>query len=543
MMMKRFSIFVIGAMLLAGCSQRAKCDDQLSIIPQPTKVDQMAGCFTMTPQLSIVCDSSFDFDIALEQLNNYLEPIFHKNLSVIRSDEPLNGFFNVFCDPTLPSEGYRLRVDQHGVMLEAGSSAGALYGVETWRQLLPHINIGVRYDEVEIPFLEIEDAPRMKYRGVMLDVARHFFTVEEVEEVIDIMAMHKFNRLHLHLTDDQGWRIEIKAYPRLTEFGSIRQQTIIGRDPNGEYDASTPFDNTPYGGFYTQDDIRHLVDYAARHAIEVIPEIEFPGHAVAALASYPSLSCTQEQYEVRQSWDIDDRVFCVGRESTFAFMENVLKEVIDLFPSEYIHIGGDECPTKMWAKCAHCQTLMHREHLTSLRELQGYATRRVEQFLMEHHRKLIAWDEVLDGGVTPSTIVMSWRGTEGGVKAARQGNSVVMSPTTYCYFDYYQSEAKDAEPLAWGGFLPVEKVYEFDPCEGLTAKECESVLGVQANLWTEYIPTLCQAEYMLLPRLAALSEVGWCVEKGSFDDFKQRLPRLVGLYDYSGYNYAKHVME
>lgn len=283
-----------------------------------------------------------------------------------------------------------------------------------------------------------------------------------------------------------------------------------------------------------------MVDYAARRFITVIPEIEFPGHAVAALASYPWLSCTGEQYEVRQTWDIDDRVFCPGREETFEFIEGVLDEVIGLFPSKYIHIGGDECPTKMWEQCPRCRARMRAEGLTRPRQLQGYATVRVERFLQRHGRELIGWDEVLDGGVSPTAIVMSWRGTEGGIRAARQGNRVIMAPTTHCYFDYYQTDDTAREPLAWGGYLPLGQVYAFDPAEGLSSDERQFLLGVQANLWTEYIPDFDQAQYMLLPRLGALAEVGWGTATDDYEGFVRRMRRLTGLYDACGYRYARH---
>ena len=365
----------------------------------------------------------------------------------------------------------------------------------------------------------IDDRPALAYRGLMLDVARHFFTVEEVKRTLDLLALHKMNVFHWHLTDDQGWRIEIERYPELTRTGAVRRRTLIGRDPGGEYDATCRYDETPYGGYYTQEEIREVVDYAARRFITVIPEIEFPGHAVAALASYPWLSCTGERYEVRQTWDIDDRVFCPGRETTFEFIEHVLEEVIGLFPSEYVHIGGDECPTTLWERCPRCRARMRAEGLASPRQLQGYATARVERFLQRHGRRLIGWDELLEGGVSPTAVVMSWRGTEGGIRAAKQGNRVIMAPTTHCYLDYYQSADTAAEPLAWGGFLPLEKVYSFDPLEGLTSDEARFVLGVQANLWTEYIPDFGQAHTAPPPRLSALAEAGRNPQEKDYDLF------------------------
>ena len=532
------SIFCFCLLLLFGtsCQRKAVPSQTACVIPQPLHISSDDGYFSLSDSMRVVLVGTDDFDQAQEALGCVFNSLYHAAPSVQDAMQVEQGAFNLVCDPALSSESYRLKINPQGVVITASDAHGAFYGVQTLRQLLIPTPDSCGY---VLPFVQIEDAPRLAYRGLMLDVARHFFSVEDVKQIIDIMALHKLNRLHLHLTDDQGWRIEIKRYPRLTEFGSVRLRTIIGKDPNGEYDESTPFDDQPYGGFYTQDDVREILRYAAQHCIEVIPEIEFTGHAVSALASYPWLSCTGEQYEVRQSWDIDDRVYCVGKESTFEFMQNVLLEVMDLFPSPYIHIGGDECPTKMWAKCPHCQALMKREKMSSLRSLQGYATLRIEKFLHEHGRKLIGWDEMLDSGVSPSTVVMSWRGIEGGIKAAQQGNYVVMSPTTYCYFDYYQSQDHTKEPLAWGGYLPLEQVYEFDPFEGLDAQQATYVLGIQANLWSEYIPTLSQAEYMLLPRLAALSEVAWSHSSQDYSDFKNRLQHLCTLYDQAGYVYAR----
>ena len=414
--------------------------------------------------------------------------------------------------------------------------------MQTLRQLLP----AAAYEAddvraVELPVVTIEDKPCLGYRGMMLDVGRHFFTVDEVKEALDIMALHKLNVFHWHLTDDQGWRIEIRKYPKLTEIGSVRSRTLIGRDPGGTYDENCKFDETPYGGYYTQDEIRDVVNYAAERFITVIPEIEFPGHAVGALASYPWLGCTGEQYEVRQTWDIDDRVFCIGKETTFEFIEGVLEEVLELFPSEYIHIGGDECPTVMWKKCPHCKARMKAERLKRPRRLQNYATARVEKFLNAHGRRLIGWDEILEGEVTPTATIMSWRGAEGGIKAAKMGNHAIMAPTTHCYLDYYQTRDTAGEPLAIGGYLPVEKVYSLDPFEMLTADEQRCILGVQANLWTEYIATWPHAEYMLLPRLSALAEVGWSLDRKDYGDYLRRVRRLAKIYDACGYNYAKHI--
>ena len=523
---------LIALSTFAACHQ----DRILPVVPQPQEVTFSSGQFVARPSTHIVVpehEASGTFLPGL--LNAYFKEHFPEALEVVASDQLQADAINLRLNPELPREGYELKVRTHNIELAGGSDAGLLYGIQTLLQMF-----SAGQDGVSASAAQITDWPEFGYRGFMLDAARHFFTVDEVKELLDIMTLHKMNVVHWHLTDDQGWRIEIKKYPQLTEVGAYRKRTIVGKDPSGHYDEHTPFDNTPHGGFYTQDQIRDIVAYAAARNITVIPEIEFPGHAVAALASYPWLSCTGEQYEVRQTWDIDDRTFCIGKESTFEFMENVLKEVIGLFPSEYIHIGGDECPVKMWQKCPLCAQRMKEENISTERGLQGYALRRIEKFVSAYGKHIVGWDEILEAGIDKTAIVMSWRGTEGGVRAAKKGNRVIMSPTTNCYFDYYQSENQEAEPLAWGGYLPLETVYAFNPVEGLDEKQSELVLGVQANLWTEYIPDLQQAEYMTLPRLAALSEVAW-TRRGlrNYENFSARLSPLFSLYEHMGWNYRK----
>lgn len=528
-------------LLVSSCGRRLEAERPVAVVPCPETVVEGEGSFLLTERMPCLLPDEAGYEAVGEALDEVLTSCFQHPLTRARR-LPVRGGIRFECCDTLADEAYRLEVTHDGIRILSGAAAGAFYAVQTLRQLLPSgaLDPESRVRTVEIPTVVIVDRPAMAYRGLMLDVARHFFTVDEVKRTLDLMALHKMNVFHWHLTDDQGWRIEIRRYPELTRVGSVRRRTLIGKDPGGEYDETCRYDETPYGGYYTQEQIREVVEYAARRFITVIPEIEFPGHAVAALASYPWLSCTGERYEVRQTWDIDDRVFCPGRESTFEFIEGVLDEVMELFPSEWIHIGGDECPTKMWAGCPHCRERMRTEGISDLRGLQGYATARVERFLQAHGRELIGWDEILEGGVTPTAVVMSWRGTEGGVRAARQGNRVVMSPSTYCYFDYYQTEDTDSEPLAWGGFLPLERVYAFDPLEGLDAGERCCVLGVQANLWTEYIPDFDQAQYMLLPRLSALAEVGWSLDRKNYDDYLLRLRRLIRIYDAAGYRYARH---
>ncbi|WP_295912934.1 beta-N-acetylhexosaminidase [uncultured Alistipes sp.] len=528
---------------LSGCGKVIPADTEIAVVPKPERVTEGQGVFplTVSTRVALLFDDE-RLPYVTAALDEVLTPVFGRGLEVLEADIPVAEAVNIVRDEAMPADAYRLEVAPGRVDIVAGGAQGAFYAVQTLRQLIPVAAYDVtNVRAVELPVVTIEDKPCLGYRGMMLDVCRHFFTVDEVKEAIDLMAMHKLDVFHWHLTDDQGWRIEIKKYPKLTEVGSVRRRTLIGRDPGGEYDENCKYDETPYGGFYTQDEIRDVVDYAAKRFITVIPEVEFPGHAVGALASYPWLGCTGEQYEVRQTWDIDDRVFCIGKESTFEFIEGVLEEVVALFPSEYIHIGGDECPTVMWEKCPHCKARMKAERLKRPRQLQNYATARVEKFLNAHGRRLIGWDEILEGDVTPTATIMSWRGAKGGIKAAKQGNYVIMAPTTNCYLDYYQTRDTAGEPLSIGGYLPVEKVYALDPYEQLTPEEQGYILGVQANLWTEYIATWPHAQYMLLPRLSALAEVGWSLDRKDYGDYLRRVRRLVKLYDAYGYNYAKHI--
>ncbi|HRS40828.1 MAG TPA: glycoside hydrolase family 20 protein [Dysgonamonadaceae bacterium] len=436
-------------------------------------------------------------------------------------------------------EAYQITVNDKAITIKGASEAGVFYGIQTLRKATPiGENITVLY-----PAVTINDQPRFAYRGMMLDVARHFMPVDFVKTYIDILALHNINRFHWHLTDDQGWRIEIKKYPKLTQIGSVRKQTVIGKN-TGKYDSKE------HSGFYTQDQIKEIVNYAADRHITVIPEIDLPGHMLAALAAYPELGCTGGPYEVATTWGIFPDVLCPGKDTTFVFLENVLTEVMDLFPSEYIHIGGDECPKVRWEKCPNCQRRIKELGLKDGKHkkefyLQSYVTARIEKFLNNHGRNIIGWDEILEGELAPNATVMSWRGMEGGLEAAKLNHDVIMAPNSYCYFDYYQTQDTQNEPFAIGGYVPVEKVYSFEPVPSeLTPEQQKHILGAQANLWTEYIATPEHVEYMVLPRMAALSEVQWMQpEKKNFDSFLKRLPQLIALYDKLGYNYATHVFD
>lgn len=438
------------------------------------------------------------------------------------------------------AEGYKLDADAKQIRIAGASAAGVFYGIQTLRKSLPLVN--GKASKVSIPAVHIADAPRFAYRGTHLDVSRHFVTADSVRQFIDMLALHNINRFHWHLTDDQGWRIEIKKYPLLTQIGSKRAQTVIGHN-SGKYDGK------PYGGFYTQKQIRDIVKYAADRYITIVPEIDLPGHMQAALAAYPDMGCTGGPYEVWQKWGVSDNVLCAGNDKTLTFIDNVLKEITQLFPSKYIHVGGDECPKTQWQKCPKCQARIKALNLeakdghSAEERLQSYIITHASNYLKSLGRNTIGWDEILEGGLAEGATVMSWRGESGGIAAAKQHHDVVMTPNSYLYFDYYQSLDKANEPLAIGGYLPLETVYSYEPMpKELTADEARHIIGVQANIWTEYMPTFKQMQYMALPRLAALSEVQWSQPAlKDYTSFTNRLTEFTHLYDRLGYNYAKHL--
>lgn len=438
----------------------------------------------------------------------------------------------------LPEEAYELRVTSAGVTIAASDPAGVFYAFQTLRQLLPaEIESRGRVEGIPwvLPAVEIADRPRFPYRGMHLDVGRHFFDVDFVKKYIDTMSRFKLNRFHWHLTEDQGWRIEIDAYPRLTEIGAWRSESPVG-------DSLEPYvgDGVPHGGFYTKDEIREVVAYAAERFVTVIPEIELPGHATAAIAAYPELGCTDDQLQVSTTWAVHDTIYC-PQEATFDFIETVLAEVLELFPSEYIHIGADEVPKRQWERSEVAQEVMRREGLASEEELQSWFIRRVETYLRANGRRLIGWDEILEGGLAPDATVMSWRGTEGGIEAARQGHDVIMTPVEYTYFDFYQGEPEN-EPLAmnWAGHrISLQTVYAFEPVpDVLSEEQSRHILGPQGNVWTEYIATPEHAEYMAYPRALALAEVAWSPrEARHWPDFVRRLGEVLRHLDVLEVNY------
>ena len=441
-------------------------------------------------------------------------------------------------------EAYQLTVASEQITIDGASPAGVFYGIQTLRK-----SIDVTEPKsLAFPTAVIDDAPRFAYRGMHFDVSRHFFTVDFIKQYIDILALHNLNKFHWHLTDDQGWRIEIKKYPRLTEVGSTRKETLIGHLLK---DKPHQFDGKPYGGFYTQEQIKEIVKYAQDRYITIIPEVDIPGHTLAVLTAYPELGCTGKDCAVGTKWGVFDDVLCAGNEASYEFLEGVFDEITELFPSKYIHIGGDECPKTRWKECPKCQAKIKAlglkgdaEH-TAEQKLQGYVVSRVEQFLKKKGREVIGWDEILEGdNISQDAIVMSWRGTEGGIAAAKRHNRAIMTPHYSLYFDYNQGEDPSKEPLSIGEYLPVKKVYDYEPIDPkLTPEQGKYILGAQANLWTEYIASPAHAQYMLLPRLAALAEVQWTApEKKNYADFLKRLGNLLNYYQKEGYHYAKHVL-
>ena len=540
--MKKLLLAFAAGVCLSACATH---DPKISIVPYPNHLEPGHGTFAVKGE-GVVCDSRADerTQRAVAEFAAQLAKTSGGENPVTVADElPASGIRFVL-DQTLPEEGYRLDVTPKGVEVRASRFPGFFYAVQSLRQMLPAAVYGTEPapgEEWVLPCVSIEDAPRFAYRGMHLDVARHFFSVEEVKRYLDVMAIHKLNRFHWHLTDDQGWRIEIKKYPELTTVGSIRKKTMIRK----EWDN---YDDTPYGGYYTQDEIRDIVAYAADRAITVIPEIDLPGHMLSALTAYPELGCTGGPYEVWGRWGVADDVLCPGQEKTFEFLEDVLDEVVGLFPSELIHIGGDECPKVRWEKCPRCQAKIRQlglkddgEH-TAEHYLQSYVTDRIGKFLAQHGRRIIGWDEILEGRAPSDAVVMSWRGSEGGIAAAKLGHDVIMTPNSHFYFDYYQSLDTDAEPFGIGGYIPMEQVYSYDPAfPELTPEQQKHILGVQANLWTEYVLSDEHLEYMLLPRLAALSEVQWCLpETKDWNRFIGSF-RMDEIYSQMGYEFAKHI--
>jgi hexosaminidase len=504
-----------------------------TLIPKPVKLTPMDGVFALTADTIIVASSAAS--TTGHTLAQALAPATGFWLNVTSSLTGANSILIELAPDLahLGTEGYQLNVTPEKVALRAPQPAGLFYGVQSFLQLLPPEIL--RQAQVEnvawtVPCVQIEDYSRFGWRGAMLDVGRHFAPKAFVKKFIDLLAFHKLNIFHWHLTEDQGWRIEIQQYPRLTEIGAWRKETLIGK-PDDHNPQNDQFDGKPHGGYYTQDDVREIVAYARARYINVMPEIEMPGHAQAAIAAYPELGNTGQHSEVGTTWGIYENVYNV-EEGTLQFLQNVMAEVLALFPSPFIHIGGDECPQAQWKANPQAQARMKELGLKDEEGLQSYFVRRMDEFLTRQGRRLVGWDEILEGGLAPNATVMSWRGEAGGIAAARAGHDVVMSPNTSTYLDYYQSEDRSKEPLAIGGFVPLEKVYAYEPIpSALTPDEARHVLGAQAQLWTEYMPHTRDVEYMAFPRLCALAEAVWTPGAAKdYGDFTQRLqPHLKRL--------------
>jgi hexosaminidase len=513
----------------------------IHIIPQPKHLQRAEGFFTLKPTTQIIVSpGAEDMGHCLRIL---IQPATGYNLRVVKAAEQLPESDYIALrladdEIALGKEGYSLTVQPERVVIRAQEHAGLFYGLQTLRQMLPPELESDHPIDVSwfIPAVVIEDAPRFPWRGMHLDVGRHMFPVDFIKRFLDLLALHKFNVFHWHLTEDQGWRIEIKKYPRLTEIGAHRAATPLPADQH-------ILDGVPYSGYYTQAQVKEIVAYAAERFITVVPEIELPGHSVAALASYPELGCTGGPYEVRENWGIAKDVYCAGNDKVFDFLQDVLSEVMELFPSPIIHIGGDECPKDRWEVCPKCQSRIAEQSLADEHELQSYFICRIEAFLNAHGRRIIGWDEILEGGLAPNASVMSWQGIEGGIQACRQGHDVVMTPTSHCYFDYYQSENREEEPPAIGGFIPLEHVYAFEPIPiELSPAEAEHVLGAEGTLWTEYIPTTQLLEYMAFPRTSALAEVVWSPPSGrNYSNFLLRLNELNQRLKQMSVNYREYV--
>lgn len=538
------TLFVIG--LLSCLTAQAQNGETISIIPEPVSMEVQEGSFALDMNTAIYAYASQDeVETVAHQLQKAINSATSYSLPVRSTPGhvAINNAIILELDPQSidNKEGYLLSVDEERVTITAPTATGLFYGVQSLLQLLPAQVYQTDYTlvpqntEWTIPAVEIKDYPRFAYRGMHLDVGRHFFPVEFIKQYIDLIAMHKMNRFHWHLTEDQGWRIEIKQYPKLTEVGAWRDSTLIGHYGSGKYDDKR------YGGYYTQEEIREVVDYAQKRHVTIIPEIEMPGHASAALAAYPGLGCVEgKDYQVKTTWGVFEDIYCPS-EKTFTFLKNVLTEVMRLFPSKYIHIGGDEAPKEQWEESELAQKVMEREGLKNEHELQSYFITRIENFLNKHGRQIIGWDEILQGGLAPNATVMSWRGIKGGIKAAKQHHDVVMTPTSHLYLDYYQAPPK-SEPLAIGGFIPLTKTYSFDPVpDALSAKEAQYVLGAQGNVWTEYMHSGEKVEYMAYPRAAALAEVTWSPrDKRNWESFWKRMQTQFKRYEILGVNAAEH---
>ena len=536
--------FLFLLLVFTVSSIHAQDENDLNIVPKPlsVKYGNRNIKFDFTKDTKIIYGlEDENAKYAANELNKIAVSIFGKKLKKATKMTSDNNVIFKF-DGSMKPEEYTLYITPENIIIKAKDGAGAFYAVQTLKQLIPvqAYETPIDLEKISLPTMTINDAPHFPYRGFMLDCSRHFWSVETIKEVLDILAMHKMNRFHWHLTEDQGWRIEIKKYPLLTKIGSLREQTTTGHNEG--------LDGIPYGGYYTQREIKEIVKYAKERYITIVPEIEIPGHSLGALSAYPWLGCEGEEgnYKTWSYWGVSKQIACAGKESTFKFWRNVLNEVMDLFPGEYIHIGGDEAPRDMWKECPDCQKRIKDNNLKNEAELQSYVNSRIEAHLNKKGRKLIGWDEILEGGVSQDATIMSWRGTVGGIAAAKKGNYVIMTPGDYCYLDYRQTTDRKDELDSNGSYVPLRKTYSFNPYDQLSKEEQKYILGVQGNLWTEYVTTPMQLQYKALPRLSAIAEIGWSnpsPETKDVEEFIGRAKELARYYSVFGWCFGRHFYE
>ena len=524
--------YLINSLFYLGYSN----DLNSKIIPVPDKQIFLDGFFIINSNTSINYPDQFKNSI------NFFRAFLNQGKNkflFLKGSNTTNNFVQFLLDKKLSNdEGYKIEIKKNGITITSKDNKGAFYAIQTLRQLIPASFEDKTYPnkEIRIKCQIIEDSPRFKYRGMHLDVGRHLFSVEFIKKYIDALAMLKFNTFHWHLTEDQGWRIEIKKYPKLNTIAAYRDSTLAGHYT----DRPRKYDKTKYGGYYTQEQVKDIVNYALEREITIIPEIEMPGHSKAAIAAYPYLSCEEKPVNVATLWGVFEDIYC-SKEETFKFLEDVIDEVVDLFPGKYIHIGGDEAPKIRWEKCNNCQSVIKREGLKDEHELQNYFISRMEKYINSKGKKIIGWDEILEGGLAPNATVMSWRGVSGGIKAANMKHDVIMTPNATCYLDHYQSKDKN-EPLAIGGYTPLEEIYNYEPIpEELDSESSKYIIGAQGNVWTEYMSTSEYVEYMVFPRIFALSEVVWSKNKTGFNEFVEKVKNFFPRLDKLNINYSTHL--
>ena len=536
-------------MLMLSCfiAQGAEKADYAQVIPQPRSVNMQKGApFLLLSSTVITYTAGDDMQRNATFLSQWINELTGVKLGVQATKGKAKSVISLVIDPKAKdinnTEGYAINITNKGIVVRGKTAAGVFYGCQTLRKTMPALKNADGTAVIEMPAVAITDEPRFGYRGMHLDCSRHFYNASFVKQYIDMIALHNMNRFHWHLTDDQGWRFAVDKYPKLATIASQRNGTMLGHCPN-------VIDHTPYGGYYTDEEIKDIIKYAADRYITIIPEVDMPGHMMAVLAAYPELGCTGGPYETAMRWGIFEDILCAGNPKSYEFLEAVLDKVCDLFPSRYIHIGGDEAPRTRWEKCPKCQAIIAKEGIVAKdghsKEalLQGYLTHKVQAYLEAKGRRIIGWDELLGCDVDTTATIMSWRGSEPGAKGAKLGHDVIMTPMPHCYFDFYQTKETRDEPVAIGNFLDVAKVYAMQPvADGLSPEAAKHIIGVQANVWTEYITCPEYVEYMILPRMAALAEVQWMPEsQKNFDAFKKRITSFRSIYDHYGWNVAPHL--